>query len=593
MPEGNLNNFSNVQGGNMFSKIISLIRFPVKHLQGYALRYTLYIISKICLLAVFIFQPFAWAYVLSSIYELNSSKVYRNIVILLVCYALQLILSFADEKLKNSIKYGMVTDVKTIMINSVVNFKMGVINNTKVGEFVSKFHSDVVEAVDFWVDYFPNFIIEICKIVVIGILISIVDINLFCIIVIVSIVFAFVFLKFGKEIRRRYTEFRKTADIYFSNMYETMNNLKEIKNLGLKKYSSAKSAEIFDDIRLGELNCNDLSALSQFVTSLIDVLIIFTVLFWSAHLVLSHTMSVTKFVVFFTYATQFSSSIKEVSRANSKIQQSSVSFERINNIMFDMSLQEVHVNELHMDNSIDTIRLKDVKFSYDGDNITLDHINTTIVKNTLTAIVGPSGNGKSTVLHLLNRLYESYGGEILINGIEQRTISESDFRKKVTRVFQEPLLFNISVEDNLRIICPSASHEDIADCCRQTGIHEFIMSLQDGYSTIINENSNNISVGQKQRIAIARALLSGAEVLLFDEITSALDNEAQLIITNTIQSIRNNKTIIMVSHKISNITDADKIIVLSNGSIEAEGTHEELLLTCELYKNLFLLENKE
>jgi len=133
-------------------------------------------------------------------------------------------------------------------------------------------------------------------------------------------------------------------------------------------------------------------------------------------------------------------------------------------------------------------------------------------------------------LNLLSRLYTDYNGEILVNDEEIRTIAEESYRSRVSRVFQEPLLFNMSIEKNLMIAADDITREEIVEVCKSVDIHSFIESLPEGYDTIINENSNNISVGQKQRIAIARSILTGEKVLLFDEVTSALDTETQEIV---------------------------------------------------------------
>lgn len=564
--------------------------FPVHNLKKYKVKYFLYIFYKLVNLIFSILQPFIFAKILNLVYDKDIKKTYIYISILLLCYLIKSFTSYISDSTKNYVNNYMIEDIKADMIKAVIYFKTCIFDKTKIGEFVSKFHSDVIAIVDFIVDYIPTIFIEIFKIIIIGIVISSVDYKLMLMLLLGAIIVTSIFIRFGKKIRKKYIEFRKIADIYFSNMYETMTNIREIKNLGIRDICINKSIGIFDDIRKGENEYENLCLLSELVTTIIDNIVIIIVMFWSSYLVFSSSMSVDKFIIFFSYSAQFSSSLKVIASLNSKIQASSVSFKRVYEIIFDSEKIENLSRCTNKINNIEKIEMKKVSFSYSENIKVLDKISMSFNENGLVAIVGPSGNGKSTILHILNRLYDTYDGEVLFNNINLKSISEESLRCNITRVFQEPLMFNISIFDNFKIIKRDITKEEIIKYCKKAYIHDFIISLPEGYDTIINENSSNISIGQKQRLAIARALASGAKVLLFDEITSSLDNEAQEYINKTINEIKRNHIIVVVSHKISNITNANKIYVVNKGKIENKGTHEYLLGNCKLYKELYELE---
>ena len=571
----------------MKKDLFNFLTFPLKHLSRYTFRYCIYCLIKIINVVLLVIQPFVWAQVLQDIYSPDKSTVLCHILQFVTIEIAQVASVYFGELSQNHLEQGMITDLKGMMISAVVNFKMSVINKAKVGEFVSKFHSDVVAIVEFWNKHMPNFVFELIKVIVMAVIISLVDFKLFLIITVILAIFSFVFISFGKEIQKRYSEFRKVADVYFSNMHETINNIREIKNLGIKKRTVNHSCEIFEDIRKGELSYNDLGVTSQFVTGAINTVLILVVLLYSAHLVICGNMTAVKFVVFFSYVSRFSLSVKDISRINTKLQQGRISYNRIDGILFDSNNFETCTNAQESIDDINTIEFKDVGFSYDKENEVLKGLTFEIRDKSICAIVGPSGNGKSTLLNLLSRLYEDYSGEIKTNGIEIKSISENCYRKFVSRVFQEPLLFNMSIKDNLLISSKDVSMNKVKEICKRVGIHSFIEYLPQGYETIVNENSNNLSVGQKQRLAIARSLLSDAKVLLFDEVTSALDNETQEIVLKTINECRENHIMIVVSHKIANIITSDKIIVLEDGGIAGIGTHNELLKSCELYNTLY------
>ncbi|MDO5096551.1 MAG: ABC transporter ATP-binding protein, partial [Peptostreptococcaceae bacterium] len=570
----------------MKSSMTNFFIFPIKHLPKYLFSYILYFFIKLLHLLLVVFQPFVWAYVLQDIYSPDKSEVINHIYLFVAVEFAQVLTYFVGELLQNKLNFGMITDIKAMMIRAVIDFKMSVIQKAKVGEFVSKFHSDVVTVVEFWNNHFPNFAIETLKMMAMSIIIALVDFYLFLLIAFILLVFAVVFAKYGKKLQNRYYEFRKTADVYFSNMHETMNNLREIKNLGIKKKAVAHSCEIFEEIRQGEISYGNLGASSQFVTGAINTILLLTVLLYSAKLVVNGDMTAVKFVVFFSYISRFSASVKDISRINTKLQQGRVCFERIEGILFDADNFE---ECLHADleiSDVNKIEFRNVNFSYDK-MPTLRNLSFSIEDHSMLAIVGASGNGKSTLLNLLNRLYADYQGEIMLNDIEIRKISEESYRKCVSRVFQEPLLFNRSIKENLTIAGDNISMDKMVEICKSVGIHPFIESLPQGYDTIVHENSNNLSVGQKQRIAIARSLLTNAKVLLFDEITSALDNETQEIVLKMIEKNRHHHILVVVSHKIANIVTADKIVVLDKGEIAGIGKHNELLQNCRIYKMLY------
>ena len=217
----------------------------------------------------------------------------------------------------------------------------------------------------------------------------------------------------------------------------------------------------------------------------------------------------------------------------------------------------------------------------------MDNINFKIDKKSKIAIVGKSGEGKSTILNLITKLYSPDEGLIKINNININNISEKEIRDKISVVNQEPFLFNKTIKENFLMVNSNAKEKDIIQACKEAHIYNFIKNLPKGLDTIVGENGANLSVGQKQRLAIARILIKECNIILLDEITSSLDNESQFFINKTIQSLSKKYTIITVTHKISNITNYDKILILNNKKIEDIGTHTELMIRNSLYKNLY------
>jgi len=232
------------------------------------------------------------------------------------------------------------------------------------------------------------------------------------------------------------------------------------------------------------------------------------------------------------------------------------------------------------------IELRNVGFAYNGEAKVVDGVSFTAKQNQVTAIVGPSGCGKSTVLRLISRLYDYGEGTICIDGRDIQEISTDALFDKVSFVFQDVILFNASVLDNIRMGRPDASDEEVREAARLANCEEFIRKLPQGYDTPIGENGGRLSGGERQRLSIARALLKNAPILLLDEISASLDVENEMKIQEALSRLIAGKTVIIVSHRLRSIEKVDQIVVMDAGKVGAAGTHEELLAHSALYRRL-------
>ena len=237
------------------------------------------------------------------------------------------------------------------------------------------------------------------------------------------------------------------------------------------------------------------------------------------------------------------------------------------------------------------IEFKNVSFSY-GKGEVLKGMSVALKPNTLTAIIGPSGSGKTTFCKLIPRFYDVSEGEILIGGAKITNISTEELMKNISMVFQNVYLFEDTIMNNIRLAKPNASDEDIISAAKKARCHDFIKSLQKGYETKIGEAGSTLSGGEKQRIAIARAILKDAPIVILDEFTSALDVENERHILQAIDNLVQNKTAIMIAHRLETVRKADNIIVLDKGEIAQEGTHNELITQDGIYKSFISIRER-
>ena len=229
-----------------------------------------------------------------------------------------------------------------------------------------------------------------------------------------------------------------------------------------------------------------------------------------------------------------------------------------------------------------SVEFQDVSFAY-GDRTILDHVSLTVPSGSITAVVGPSGGGKTTLCNLIARFWDVQSGKITVGGYDVREYKLDSLMKNISMVFQSVYLFNDTVENNIKFGRPDATHEQVVAAARAACCHDFIMALPDGYDTVLGEGGGSLSGGEKQRISIARAMLKDAPIVILDEATASVDPENEAELQAAISALTRGKTLIMIAHRLNTERNADQILVLSGGHIVQRGTHQELMAQGGLY----------
>ena len=250
------------------------------------------------------------------------------------------------------------------------------------------------------------------------------------------------------------------------------------------------------------------------------------------------------------------------------------SFRRIEKIIRASSVPEPDEPRVPTSHSI---RFNQVRFSYGRDSFELPEATFTVPEHTMTALVGESGSGKSTLTNLLLRFWDVNAGSVSIGGVDVRDIPYDDLLASISIVMQDVRLFADTIEGNIRIGKADATHEEVVEAAKKACIHEFVMSLPQGYETLIGENGVGLSGGQKQRLSVARAFLKDAPILVLDEMTSSVDPINEVLMQKAVSALAQNRTVLVVAHHLSTIRSADQIIVMRQGEIVQRGTHEQLL----------------
>ena len=394
--------------------------------------------------------------------------------------------------------------------------------------------------------------------------------------------------KFFPKIKETQEKIKKQSDGYVKSATENLTGIREIKALGIKKNIEKRMFKNFDDLFIEQKKIKLYEIIYYNLNSLIYFILQFVILMTAGALFINGKMSLAIFIVIESYIWRIDEVVESISDFGINYNKVSVSLKRIDEIINNRKYKDEKFGVMSLENPKGFIEFKNVKFKYtDDEELTLKGLNLKLETQKKIAIIGKSGNGKSTIFNLLLRYFDTTEGEILIDGVNIKELTEQSLRDNISIIRQAPFLFNISIIENFRIVKPDASIEEIRDVCKKAYIDDYIMSLPDKYETIIGEGGVNLSGGQKQRIAIARTLLLNTKIILFDEATSALDNESQEYIKMTIDNLINDHTIIIVAHRLSTIIDSDIIHIIDKGKLEESGTHKELLEKSKIYRSLY------
>ena len=288
------------------------------------------------------------------------------------------------------------------------------------------------------------------------------------------------------------------------------------------------------------------------------------------------------------YVNFFMQPIRKLANFAEQFQDGATGFERFIEIMdIDPDIVD-REGALELEKVIGNIEFKDVSFSYaNGDDCVLNNLNLSVDAGKTVALVGPSGAGKTTLCHLIPRFYEIDAGEIFLDGKDIRDIKIKSLRKNIGLVQQDVFLFTGTIRDNIMYGDPDATEQDVIEAAKKASIHDFIMTLPNGYDSFIGEKGAMLSGGQKQRISIARLFLKNPAILILDEATSALDNETEIMIQKALEELSRGRTTLIIAHRLSTIKNADEILVLSEDGIVESGSHEILLKEDKIYARLY------
>jgi len=376
-----------------------------------------------------------------------------------------------------------------------------------------------------------------------------------------------------------------------STLDESLSGIKVIKSYNATEYIKQKYYDISADLARLTLSMARRQQLASPMSEFLGITAVGVILVFGGALVSRGALDPGGFIAFVAIFSQITRPVRTFIDQFANINQGIAAGERIFSIIDTKPEIEDKPDARELKGLRDKIEFRHVHFSYDGTREVIDDISFEIRRGQTVALVGPSGGGKSTLSELLPRFYDPTSGEILIDGISLRDYTQDSVRAHMSVVAQDTVLFNDTIEGNIAMGRPSATHEEIVEAAKVANADSFIRECPEGYGTNIGDRGVKLSGGQRQRLSIARAVLKNPDILILDEATSALDTESEKLVQDALNNLLKGRTSVVIAHRLSTIHNADKIIVVDHGRIAEQGTHAELIARNGIYAKLIEMQS--
>lgn len=562
------------------------------YLKDDKIKLIIYILLVLCTYLPVLFAAYFWGkalefLILKDVYNFAKYLVLWEGIYILVFSVLQV----PTNKLYNYLEIKFIQNVSLDLYKKIDSLPAKAFEDIGVGEFINRLYNDP----DRVMELLAKLIKLACKSLAVVIILFLAFSISFIIgfeVIIFGFIMGYISTKYFPKIKKTQEDIKKQSDAYVKTATENITGIREIKSLGIKRNIETNIKNQLTGLFTNTKKIKNYEAWYYSLNNLSYYILQLIILLTAGYYFIQGKITYATFIMLEMYIWRIDEVVESISEFGVSYNKVTVSLKRIGEIINNKLYQDEKFGDKALTNNKGIVEFKNVKFKYsEEEDYTLTGLNLQLLPNKKIAIVGKSGNGKSTIFNLLLRYFDATSGEILIDGINIKDLTEKSLRNNISIIRQAPFLFNLSIIDNFRLVKKDVTLKEVRKYCKRAYIDDYIMSLPKKYNTVIGEGGINLSGGQKQRLAIARTLMLNTKIILFDEATSALDNESQEYIKKTIDDLVKDHTVIIVAHRLSTIVDADVINIIDKGKLESFGTHEELLTKSKVYQTLYSNEN--
>ena len=508
---------------------------------------------------------------------------------LLALYAVRMLLRYFVQYYGHMVGVGMQAQMRSDMFNKLETLPYSFYDEHETGKIMSRMTNDLMDVSELAHHGPENLLISGIMIVGSFVYLCTISVPLTLIIFACVPVMAAVSLFCRKRMREAFTESRKSIAVINAALESSISGIRVT-----KAFTNAdKEAEKFEkgNAQFVEARKKAYRAMAQFFSSTSFITDVFNVVVMLAGGLFMYAGKINfgDYSAFIVSVNQFIGPVTTLINFMEQYQNGVTGFERFLEIM-DEQPEKESPNARDLQNVQGEITLDHVSFSYDSSKEVLKDVSLNVKKGETLALVGPSGGGKTTICHLIPAFYKATGGRILIDGTDINDVTFKSLRRSIGIVQQDVFLFNGSIRENILYGRLDATDDEVIEAAKRANIHDYVMTLPDGYDTQIGERGVKLSGGQKQRLSIARVFLKNPAILILDEATSALDNTTEILIQQALDELCKGRTTLVVAHRLSTIKNADEICVIANGQITEMGTHEALMKKGGVYHDLYSLQ---
>jgi len=565
-----------------------LIKFLLKFITPYKYLIIFLILLSLINLATGLATPYLTKILID---EYIVSKNYNGFIFILAIFILIAVINFLSSSLNTyylaKVGQGILYSMRCKMYRHLLRLRLEYFKKNETGAIISRIINDVDAVSDIITSGAINTFINVLSIS--GSIIIMYEMNVELTLISLTIIPLIVLTSyiFSRWTRRAYKKTREKIARVTTSIEQTVSGAKVSQAfVRRRKIDIQKFEETNREYLQASMEANKLFSSISPIMNLIRAGGIALLLWYGGMMILNNRLTIGTLIAFYAYTERFFGPVISLTMFYNTIQSALAASERIYEFLHE-DIERDRPNAIELDKVKGKIEYRHVYFSYDSETLLFKDFNLSINPGETIAIVGPTGAGKTSLIKLLFRFHEINGGAILLDNIDIRNIKLSSLRSHIGLVLQEDYLFKGTVLENIRIGDPSAGIDEVKRVVKELGIEEFIESLPNGYNTSVLEGGKNLSAGQRQLIAFARALLSNPKILVLDEATSSVDPYTEKLIQNALEKMIKDKTCIIIAHRLSTVRLADRIVVLSDGRVVEEGTHEELLKKRGLYAKLY------